>query len=104
MIRLPGTGWCPPGGCTARQAAELEHAAALAFESGRAYERAELAETEATWRPLARKTYEQQVAERIAEMERHAARQGWNTWRGQYPGGVIDYDTGLLAKQLEAAA
>lgn len=62
------TGWCPPGGCTARQTAELELAVKLAFANGRAYERAELAEMEATWRPLIRPTYEQRVAERLAAM------------------------------------
>ncbi|MFV2102812.1 hypothetical protein [Micromonospora sp. LOL_024] len=68
MTRLPAAGFCPPGGCPARVDELVELAALLAFAQGRAYERAELAETEATWKPLARKTYEQQVAERMASL------------------------------------
>ena len=65
----PIAGWCPPGGCSARRADELELAVTLAFESGRRYERVELAALElAVWRPLARKTWEQAVAERVADM------------------------------------
>lgn len=64
----PGAGWCPPGGCTARRVAELERAVQFAFTAGRTYERAEMCEMEATWRPLARKTYEQRVVERMAAM------------------------------------
>lgn len=60
--------WCPPGGCPVRRTAELEHAIALAFEHGRAYERAELAQLETTWQPIARATWEEQVARRIAEL------------------------------------
>lgn len=67
-VPRPLAGWCPPGGCTARRVAELERAVQFAFTAGRVYERAEMAETEATWKPLARKTYEQRVAERIAAM------------------------------------
>ncbi len=106
MTRLPGTSWCPPGGCTARNAAELESAVALAFEHGRAYERAELAATEATWKPLARKTYEQQVAERLAEMDR-VARQAAERDGRQYrvhPGGPVDWETGQPVRRLEIAA
>ncbi|MBM0232884.1 hypothetical protein JNW91_14055 [Micromonospora sp. STR1_7] len=66
----PVAGWCPPGGCSARRVAELEHALKSAFTAGRLYERAEMCETEATWKPLARRTYEQRVAERIAAMPR----------------------------------
>ncbi|MEV4820249.1 hypothetical protein [Micromonospora sp. NPDC049274] len=64
----PTAGWCPPGGCAARRVAELERAIKYAFTAGRVYERAEMCETEATWKPLARKTYEQRVAERVASM------------------------------------
>ncbi|MFB9238686.1 hypothetical protein ACFFWC_24685 [Plantactinospora siamensis] len=62
------TGWCPPGGCRARLDRELELAVALAFEQGRAYERAELAQLESTWPALARKTWEESVAERVAQL------------------------------------
>ncbi|AYF31477.1 hypothetical protein CSH63_29330 [Micromonospora tulbaghiae] len=65
----PTAGWCPPGGCPARQTAELEVAVALAFDLGRAYERAELAELElTTWRSVTRKTQEDKVAERMEAM------------------------------------
>ncbi|MFY1703927.1 hypothetical protein ACN28G_19695 [Micromonospora sp. WMMA1923] len=65
----PIAGWCPPGGCAARRAADLQDAAALAFELGRAHERAELAALElTTWRSRARLTHEQKVAERIASL------------------------------------
>lgn len=108
MTRLPGTGWCPPGGCAARRAAELELAVALAFEHGRAYERAELAALDGTtWRPLARRTREQQHAERMAEMDQAAELvnaqlgrpPGWT-----YPGGHVDWETGRPVRRLERAA
>lgn len=65
----PAAPWCPPGGCRARLGAELESAVTLAYEQGRAYERAELARLElTTWRPLARKTWEEAVVERVASL------------------------------------
>lgn len=90
----PTAGWCPPGGCPARTAGQLEHAVTLAFEAGRAYERAELAQLEVTWKPLARQLWEERVADRVAQMQAHAERQEWNTWRGRFPGGPVDYETG----------
>lgn len=72
----------------------------VAWDGGRAYEHARIAtaaaELDATWQPVGRRTYERQVADRIAEMERYAARQTWSTWRGRYPGGPVDYETGRL--------
>ncbi|MDG9673026.1 hypothetical protein [Micromonospora sp. DH14] len=106
----PLAGWCPPGGCTTRSAAELEHAVTLAFEAGRAYERAELAEQHELWwktRPAKalgygrdHSTYERQVAGRIAVMEAAAARfavdlaekHGRMPWA--YNGGPVDWHTG----------
>ncbi|MFG1800206.1 hypothetical protein ACGFI4_08535 [Micromonospora carbonacea] len=65
----PPAGWCPPGGCAARRATDLHDAAMLAFELGRAHERAELAALElTTWLPLARATHEQKIAERVASL------------------------------------
>ena len=78
----------------------VTHALALAFESGRAHERArvgtELAALNATWRPLPRRTWHEQVAARVAEMEAYAAGMEWSIWRGQYPGGPVDFETGRL--------
>ena len=106
MSRPPGAGFCPPGGCSARLGEQLETAVALAFEQGRAYERGELAEMEATWKPLARKTYEQQVTARMAEMDRaaraRAAREG-RPYR-PHPGGPVDWETGEPVRRLEMAA
>jgi hypothetical protein len=74
---------------------------ALAFEAGRAYERADLAALDAAvWKPLAQRTREQLVAERIAEMEQHAGRlavelfnrYGRIPWK--YHGGPVDWETG----------
>lgn len=67
-IHQPLAGWCPPGGCSARRFAEMERAIRYAFTAGRVFERNEMCETEATWKPFARKTYEQRVAERMASM------------------------------------
>lgn len=100
MVTTHAGGWCPPGGCPARLGEQLQHAVTLAFEQGRAYERAELAEMEATWKPLARETYEQRVTARIAAMEAAAARlaaelvekHGRIPWA--YTGGPVDWDTG----------
>ncbi|MBM0238430.1 hypothetical protein JNW88_17060 [Micromonospora sp. ATA32] len=64
-LLAPTAGWCPPGGCPVRVAEQLEVAVTLAFQQGRAYERGELAAMEATWKPFARKTYEEAVAARI---------------------------------------
>ncbi|MEU6206384.1 hypothetical protein ABZ814_22700 [Micromonospora musae] len=50
------------------------------------------------------RTHEQWVADQIAEMEAAAARQPWNTWRGQYPGGPVDFETGRPVRHLEVAA
>lgn len=95
------TGWCPPGGCAVRVAEQIERAAVTAHALGRAYERAELAELAVTtWAPIARRTHEQRVAERIAEMEAAAQRvatdlldrYGRVPWT--YTGGPVDWDTG----------
>lgn len=101
----PG-GWCPPGGCPARLGEQLQHAVALAFEQGRRYERAELAQLDTTWPPLARRTWEQGVAQRMAEMDSaaraRAAREG-RPYR-PHPGGPVDWETGQPLRRLEIAA
>lgn len=47
--------------------------------------------------------HEQLIAERVAAMESCAARQEWNTWRGQYQGGAVDFETGRASALLEVA-
>lgn len=67
---------------------------------------ADINELRATWaeqEPLL--TRERRVAARIAVMEAAAARQPWNTWRGQYPGGHVDFETGRpIRNHLRSAA
>ncbi|WFE45011.1 hypothetical protein [Verrucosispora sp. WMMD1129] len=105
-VLRPVAGWCPPGGCAARNADRLEQAVVLAFEHGRAYERAELAEMESTWRPLARSTYEQKVAERMAEMDRAARDRAAHDGRPYrlHPGGPVEWETGRPVRGLGVAA
>ncbi|MET7705452.1 hypothetical protein [Micromonospora sp. NPDC005413] len=97
----PLAGWCPPGGCPVRVAGQIQRAAVMAHAIGRAYERAELAELAmTTWAPIARRTREQWVAARIAEMEAAAQRvatdlldrYGRVPWT--YTGGPVDWNTG----------
>lgn len=105
---MTGTGWCPPGGCTALTAERLEQVARLAFENGRAYERAELAALEVyQWKPLARRTLEQAVTDRLAEMDQAARDQAARYGRPYriYPGGPVDWQTGEpLNRSIGAAA
>lgn len=67
---------------------------------------ADLNELRATWveKREPRITRERRVAGRIADMEQAAARQPWNTWRGQYPGGSVDFETGRPVRRLGVVA
>lgn len=59
------------------------------------------------WKPVARKTADQWLAERLAEMERHAARLAQQMGRPpgyQYRGGPVDWHTGRPARQLQAVS
>ncbi|HEX6513958.1 MAG TPA: hypothetical protein VF049_00140 [Nocardioidaceae bacterium] len=82
---------------------EVSYLVDLAWDSGRAYEWRRIAEgqaeLDACWRPVGRVAYEQRVAQRLREMEDAAARQPDNTWRGGYPGGPVDFETGALASE-----
>lgn len=73
------------------------------------------AELDAVWRNVGRLTYEQRVADRIAEMEACAAtvdvdrdrangRRPWNTWVGEYAGGAVDFETGRPVSVADGAA
>lgn len=68
---------------------EVSYLVDLAWDAGRVYERERIAtgvaELDATWRPPAQRSYERQVAERVAEMERHAV----TDWPGVDNGGVL---------------
>lgn len=72
-----------------------------AYLSGQLAERQRLAEAtaelDAIWRPACRRTHEERVAERIAAMELAAFNNPAARWRGLYPGGPVDYETGLLS-------
>ena len=76
-------------------AVDLAYAAGVLAERERIGEA--MAELDATWRAQGTVSYEQRVAARIAEMERHAANNPANTWRGNYPGGPVDFETGAPA-------
>lgn len=43
------------------------------------------------------------VRERL-ELFARRADEGSSTWRGRYPGGVVDWETGRLARRIGAAA
>lgn len=105
-FRGPLAGWCPPGGCPGWTPDKVAHAASLAYAKGYNDAREFLAETTATWRPLARKTHEEKVAERMAEMDatarRRAERLGY-PYR-IYPGGPVDWETGLPLQIMGVAA
>lgn len=80
----------------------------LAYDSGRtATYLDDLAQWHCTWadRPFLRRTYEQRVADETADMAARAARQPWNTLRGQHPGGPVDWETGRpIRNQLRSVA
>lgn len=91
---------------TAAQVAALIH---LAYETGRRHGAAEdMAEVVACWHEFAepRRTREERVKARLAEMEAYArqraAREG-SPYR-PYPGGPVDWETGRPVRHLEIAA
>jgi hypothetical protein len=88
---------------TGEQVAYLMH---LAYDAGRtATILDDLAQVHASFAAHSwRQTYEQWVTAQIAAMEATADRQPWNTWRGQYPGGPVDWETGRPLHRLEIAA
>lgn len=64
-------------------------------------------ELDDTWKPVARKTADQWVVERVADMERHAARLAAQMGRPpgyQYSGGPVDWHTGRPARHLQAVS
>ena len=67
---------------------------------------ADINELQATWAERREPgfTRERRVARRTADMTAAAERQPWNTWRGQYPGGPVDFETGKPVRHLGAVA
>lgn len=62
-------------------------------------------ELSSAWKPIGERGHAARVAERIAIFERHAAENEAATWRGRYPGGPVDYDSGeLINDHIGAAA
>jgi hypothetical protein len=55
-----------------------------------------ITELNATQRKVGRLGYEAQIAGLLALYEECATRQPGSAWRGHYPGGPVDYDTGKL--------
>ena len=91
---------------TGEQVAYLMH---LAYDSGRtATYLADLAEQHCNWQDHAaeRRTYEQLVADRLAEMDRAARVRAEREGRPYriYPGGPVDWETGEPVRRLEIAA
>ncbi|MDG4770677.1 hypothetical protein [Solwaraspora sp. WMMD792] len=85
---------------------QVAHLLALAYQSGRADRHAaEVAELRASWteRPVPRPTREQRIRAEVDAMAAYAAAQE-TTWRGQYPGGPVDYETGRITRPAGAAA
>lgn len=82
---------------------------ALAYDSGRtcAY-REDLAEMHSVWEDHAdrRRTYEQRVADRMAEMDRSARARAEREGRPYriHPGGPVDWETGQPVRILAVAA
>lgn len=102
----PVAGWCPPGGCPRWTHEKVTHAVGLAWAKAWNDAQEFMTETAATWRPLARKSYEAKVAERMAEMDRVARRRAADLGIPYviYPGGPVDWETGLPLQIVEAAA
>jgi len=82
-----------------------------AYAAGQLAERHRIAEAyaelEAAWRPVGRKSHAQRVAERVAEMEQHAARMAERLGRPAgyvYRGGPVDWETGRPVQRLGVAA
>ncbi|MFC6017581.1 hypothetical protein ACFP2T_15365 [Plantactinospora solaniradicis] len=85
---------------------EMTELLALVFWSGRHGFDEDVAEMRHSWTVHAdpRQTYEQRVQRRLLQMEQCAERNPAATWRGRYPGGPVDFETGRLARRLERAA
>lgn len=89
---------------------EVETAAWRGYQAACRDIAARHAELAAVWQATGRTAYEQRVAERITEMEtaartdrgNAAGKRPWNTWRGQYPGGPLDWHTGQPAQPQPA--
>lgn len=63
------------------------------------------AEINAVWKPIGVRGHATRVAELVAHFEQRAADSEAATWRGQYPGGPVDFETGaLIQPQIRAAA
>lgn len=77
--------------------ADLDLVVRTAWDAGRRFERDLLADVlddiHRTVAPLPRLSHEERVQARIREMEEYAAKLN-TTWRGQYPGGPVDWETG----------
>lgn len=80
---------------------DLEFVAVTAWEAGYAYACDLIADVLDDVRyavfPLPRYTHEERVQARIRAMEEYAAKQN-TTWRGQYPGGPVDWETGQVLR------
>ena len=74
----------------------------LAYELGKYHERERLAtniiELTVNWREPAVIAYLDRIRDRISEMEKYAATNPAATWRGHYPGGPVDWETGQLTE------
>jgi hypothetical protein len=79
--------------------ADFDLVVRTAWEAGRCFERDLLAyvldDIRCVVAPLPRLTHEQRVQQRIADMEAYAVVSN-TTWRGRYPGGPVEWETGAL--------
>lgn len=82
---------------------DLRKQLAEAFHAGVLQERRRLSERyadiEVAWRRFGRRSWAQRIADEIAAMEVLAAKNRAATWRGRYPGGPVDWETGKLVQQ-----
>jgi hypothetical protein len=89
--------------------AEVAYLMHLAYDAGRTATHLEdVARTHCAWedRPFLRKTYEQWVADELAEMDRAARARAEREGRPyrEYRGGPVDWDTGSSVRHIEVAA
>lgn len=102
---LPATGasqpqWTEEQYAAARIGYEIGYAHALMLAAER------VDELDAVWRPVKRRSYEEQVAARIAEMQRYAAMAAERSGRPRrcYEGGPVDWETGRPTNGCGVAA